>query len=450
MVNKINEAVSHYGMEKIYEGAIVGFSGGADSSALLHFLKDKCACLVAVHINHMIRGAEADRDEAFCKSVCEAYGVDLLTFKIDVPTLAMERHKGLEETAREERYRVFKEILRNNSKYRCIVTAHNANDNAETVIFNLARGTGVNGLCGIKPVSGDVFRPLINSTRSDIIKYCLDNNIKYVEDSTNQDTDYTRNRIRHRILPELLEINSGFLASCIRLGEILRRDEEYISREALSVVSGLTNGQLPREMAMGLDRAVLSRVIKGMSQRNLEFSTVNSCLSLIDRWKTGKMINIEGGLTFKLERDYCIFIKTELTKRTEFCVPLVEGVNEIGDTGMVVCFGCTFDKRGYHQDGSVCLNAEAVVGSLYARNRYEGDKVKSGGMTKRLKRILSDRHIPSHKRDILPVICDELGVLTIPGIVARDGAYDKSGKIKINIYSRISNSADGGIDEEEE
>ena len=117
-----------------------------------------------------------------------------------------------------------------------------------------------------------------------------------------------------------------------------------------------------------------------------------------------------------------------------------------------MCIGCTFDECGYVKSGTVSLNKDGVVGSLYARSRREGDTVRSGGMTKKLKRIFSDRHIPSHRRGLIPVICDELGVLALPGIVARDGAYDKTNvkkeKIVITTYSRIDNSADGGIDEE--
>lgn len=447
MINKINDAVCRYGMEKIYDGAIVGFSGGADSSAVLHYLKDRCKNLIAVHINHMIRGGEAERDEEFCKSVCEKYGVKFHSVKIDIPALAKERHKGLEETAREERYRVFKEILRNNPEYKCIVTAHNANDNGETVVFNLARGSGTNGLCGIKPVVGDVFRPLIYSTRGDIIDYCRDNNIEYVTDSTNADTDYTRNRIRHRVLPELLEINGGFLDSCIRLGEILRRDEEYISKESQAVLSLVPNGRLPKETALLLDDAVLVRVLKGISQRNLEYATVDACLNLIKSWETGKMVNIEGGLTLKLERDYCAFIKTEDTRGHEFCMPLNEGANVIDEIGVAVCVNCTLGG-GCLPSGSVRLNPEGVVGSLYVRSRREGDTVRSGGMTKKIKRVLADRHVPSHLRDTLPVVCDDLGVLAIPGIIARDGAFDKKGKLTVNTYT-INNSTDGGTNEEE-
>ena len=425
MEKKIYEAVCRHDMEKIFDGTIVGFSGGADSSALLHYLKGKCTNLLAVHVNHMIRGEEADRDEAFCRSVCEKYGVELLVFRVDVPRLARERHQGLEETAREERYRIFRQILKSSPKYKCIVTAHNANDNAETVIFNLTRGSGLNGLCGIKPVYENVYRPLIYSSREDIIKYCSDNNIEYVTDSTNLDTDYTRNRIRHAVIPELLKINPGFLASCTRLGEILRRDEEYISKEALMVVDASRNGRIPKEMVLSLDNPVLTRVFKGVLGKNIEHATALACCDLVHNWSTGKMINVESGLTFKLERDYCSFIKTSDTKRREFCVTLQTGVNEIEDAGLAICVNSLIDRDGYELWGSVSLKASAINGQMLVRSRRDGDTIKSGGMTKKLKRIFADRHIPSHKRDLIPVICDEDGILTIPGILTRDGAFAK-------------------------
>lgn len=443
MKNKIHEAVCRYGMEEIYNGAIVGFSGGADSSALLHYLKDKCKSLLAIHVNHMIRGAEADRDEAFCRNACEKYGVKLLVFYVDVPALAKERHCGLEQTAREERYRIFNEVLKSNPQYKCIVTAHNANDNAETIIFNLARGAGANGISGIKPVCENVYRPLIYSAREDIIKYCSDNNIEYVNDSTNEDTDYTRNHIRHVILPEILKINSGALSSCIRLGEILRADEEYISKEATGVMESLQEGKLPKEKACSLDIAILSRVLKRLAQRNIEYGTIKACCDLVKNWKTGKMINVEAGLTFKLERDYCAFISTADIKHNDFHIQLQKGTNEVDGTSLVVCLDCELDENIYSLNGSVSLKLSAIRGKLFARSKQDGDTVKSGGMTKKLKRIFTDRHIPSHERGLIPVICDEDGVLAIPGIVARDGAFASKNQreddiITIKVYTRAS------------
>ena len=199
MENKIEKAIKQYEMSNIYEGAIIGFSGGADSSAILHYLSKKTKKLLAIHINHMIRGEEALRDEFFCKNMCKKLGVKFLSFRVDVPYLAEERKQGLEETAREERYKIFNKIISQNSDYKCIVTAHNANDNAETVIFNLSRGSGAKGIAGIKPVLNNIVRPLIYCSKQEILEYCKKNSITFVNDSTNLDTDYTRNYIKYQI-----------------------------------------------------------------------------------------------------------------------------------------------------------------------------------------------------------------------------------------------------------
>ena len=135
MQKKIEQTVSKYRMDEIYDGAILGFSGGADSSALLHFLKDRTKNLLCVHINHMIRGDEADRDEEHARKICEQYGVKFLSFKLDIPKIAKESGKGLEEAARDARYEVFYSILAKSPEYKCIVTAHNSDDNLETVIL---------------------------------------------------------------------------------------------------------------------------------------------------------------------------------------------------------------------------------------------------------------------------------------------------------------------------
>lgn len=441
MKKKIDEAICRYGMNEIYEGAIVGFSGGADSSALLHYLKDRCKCLLAVHINHMIRGSEAKRDEELCKSTCEKYGIAFKCVTVDIPTLSKERKKGLEETARDERYRVFKEILNENPQYKCIATAHNSNDNAETILFNLARGSGINGLSGIKPVVDKVFRPLINCTRSDIIEYCSVNNIEYVTDSTNNDTDYTRNHIRHKVIPQLLEVNSGFFDSCTRLSEILRQDEEYILKEAQKIASHLDNGKISKSTAIKLDEAVLVRVLKIVSCENLEYKSVRACIQLIKGWSTGKMVNLEKGLTFKIEHDYCFFIKTDKTKAEPFKLMLKEGVNKVNSEITVTV---NMELPGENEIGSVRLNSSQIQGALYARSKEQGDSVKSKGITKKLKKVFTDLHIPSHIRPLLPVICDDLGVLAVPGIVARDKAFDKKGDIIIRVYNY------GGSDEKEE
>lgn len=434
MEKKIEEAVLHNGMEAIYEGAILGFSGGADSSALLHYLKDKCHHLLAVHINHMIRGEEAVRDREHCRKKCLEYGVKFISFDIDIPKLSAERKKGLEEVAREERYRVFYDLLEKSPQYKAIITAHNSNDNAETVIFNLTRGAGAKGISGIKPVQGKVYRPLILATRDEILDYCHKNGIEYVTDSTNLCDDYTRNNIRHNILPRLTEINPSFLDACVRLGEILRQDEEYINKRANEII--LTNdikNEAPLELLTSLDTAVLTRVLSHMSG-GLDYKSTKACCQLIQKGGTGKRINLPNGISFKLEYGYAAFLPNSDLEPCEFFSYIDNGVNKIEGTELTVTVNAWLTDEGYAKIGSVRLNSKQIFGKLYVRQRKNGDTVKSGGVTKKLKRVFCDKHIPWHMRDKMPIVCDDIGIVAVPSVVARDGAFDKKGDIEIAAY----------------
>ena len=435
MEKKINEAVCRYGMEEIYDGAIVGFSGGADSSALLHYLSTRCKSLLAVHINHMIRGEEAVGDREHCRLVCQKYGIDFISYDIDIPNLSRERKKGLEEVAREERYRVFYELLSKNPQYRCIVTAHNSNDNAETVVFNLTRGTGTRGLCGINPVQNKVLRTLILVSRAEILDYCQANNIEYVTDSTNECDDYTRNNIRHNILPRLEQINPSFLSACTRLGEILRQDEEYITKRAKEIIAqNKIVKEAPTSLLLSLEDALLSRVLMHMAGTSLDYKGVRACCELLKNGTAGKRVNLAQGISFKLEHNYAAFISNDELSSVEFYEELNTGINIIKSINTVIAINCEYNCEDFVKASSVRLDRGQIVGKMYVRSKRDGDTVKSGGMTKLLKRILTDKHIPLHKRGKLPVICDQNGILTVPGIVARDGAFNKKGDMTINIF----------------
>ncbi|MBQ9109096.1 MAG: tRNA lysidine(34) synthetase TilS, partial [Oscillospiraceae bacterium] len=180
----------------------VGVSGGADSVALLSLLcclrGELDLTLVACHINHNLRGAEAKRDEDFVRRLCDRLGVECRVLSADVAALAREEGRSVEETARQVRYRFFAETAGKRGK---IATAHTAADNTETVLLNLARGSGLRGLCGIPPVRGNILRPLIGGTREQTEAWCCQNGLEWVEDSTNAADDYTRNRLRHHAVP---------------------------------------------------------------------------------------------------------------------------------------------------------------------------------------------------------------------------------------------------------
>ncbi len=433
MENKIERAIKQYNMDIIYDGAIIGFSGGADSSAILHYLSKKTKKLLAVHINHMIRGEEALRDEFFCKNMCKKYGVKFLSYRVDIPLLAEERKQGLEETAREERYKIFNKIISQNGDYKCIVTAHNANDNAETVIFNLSRGSGSKGISGIKPVINNIVRPLIYCSKEEILEYCKENSISYVNDSTNMDTDYTRNYIRHEIIPMLEKINPSFLDSCIRMGELLRDDEKFIQSICDKIIEeNKIKSRISTELFISQERPVASRLLMYLAKEALDRKAIDACLKLAKEGKVGQYINLPNKLSFKKERGYVKFIKTENLVKAKYNLPLRDGLNYIEQAGTVISLNSdAVPESKYVLVEAVKLKAE---GKLFVRNKIDGDKMLQGKMTKKLKTIFCDKHIPSHHRDKIPLICDDNGILYIPTIAARDGAKGKNANDFIKIY----------------
>ncbi len=435
MEKKILSAVKKYQMQDIYSGAVLAFSGGADSSALLEYLSSRTKNLVCVHINHMIRGDEADRDEAFARESAKKYGVKFICERIDIPRLSAERKTGLEETARKERYRVLYSVLDSNPEYKCIVTAHNADDNAETVLFNLTRGTGASGLIGIKPVNGKIMRPLIYLSKKEIIDYCLANNIEYVTDSTNFDTAYTRNHIRQNIIPRLKEINPDLLESVSRLGALVSYDEEYFDREIDRIIR---DNKIEEEMELSLlrslDFSILSRLLRRQSPIDLDYTSVNLCIGLINSAQAGAYINLSDGVSFKIEHGYAKFLKTDELKSNEFCVQLNDGLTYIDEIDTAISLNCDNEPSGYELTTKIKLDGSKIDKPLYVRSRRNGDKIKAGKMTKRLKQILVDKHIPSHLRDKIPLICLDSDIICVPDIALADGY--KGNDFVINIFKK--------------
>ncbi len=422
MEKKIYEAISKYQMQDIYDGTVLAFSGGADSSALLHFLKDKCKNLVCVHINHMIRGDEAMRDEQFAKDVCKKYNVKLISQRIDIPKLAKESKKGLEQTAREERYKLFYKILSENPQYKCIATAHNADDNFETVLFNLTRGTGTQGLAGIKPIYNKIMRPLIYLSKKEILEYCAKNNIEYVTDSTNMETEYSRNRIRHNVIPELKELNPDCLDAVKRLGLLLSQDEAYFQKEIDKIIfENKIVDKIPLSLFLELDFSLSSRLLRRVSGLSLDYSSVNSCIELAKSAQVGARIDLAGGVSFKIEHDYVTFLKKEEILPTEFYKDIVDGINYIEELDKYISLGEKNPPNGYELEIELGLDRGKITSPLYARTRKEGDKIRAGKMTKKLKQIFVDQHIPSHERYKIPLICMGDSIIAVPGIIIADG-----------------------------
>ena len=407
---------------------LVGYSGGADSSLLLYALGEICVArgirLHAAHVNHMLRGADADADEQFCRETCERAGIPFFSVRANVRELAHESAQSEEECARDVRYGFFSEIAgriqreHDGARVR-VATAHNATDNAETVIFNLTRGTAIAGACGIPPVrDGYVIRPILPLSKEQVLGYCSELGIAYVTDATNAQTEYTRNRIRHNVLPELRRINPSLESAVIRLTEALRRDAQYLDIAAdewyRSAVKG-TGDRLEGARLSTLSEALRTRVLcryledKGAGYENTH---ICSALCLIERGGdfslsligSVRLVSEDGVLdvlpdTRERERDTC-----------EWEIILTEGKNDLPMGGCIFMSADPLEidkikkQNVYNLFIQQTLCGDTINNVFCARGRREGDVILSGGHRHKVKKLYSDKKIPRSERNALPIV----------------------------------------------
>ena len=246
-----------------HSAILVAFSGGIDSSSLavaLQRLREplKIKRLVLLHINHLLRGEESYRDENFARSFAQKYSLELFVERVDVPSLAKKRRGNIEAVAREERYRLFEEV-RKREGFDLVATAHHLGDLVETIILWLTRGTGLEGLLGFEPMEDHIVRPFYLATRQEIEDFAKKQALEWVEDSTNYDLSLARNRIRHRVVPELKAINPNLEESVLRMREILKEENELL--EKLVQTALLKVKEEGREGFLKLEPALQRRVV---------------------------------------------------------------------------------------------------------------------------------------------------------------------------------------------
>ncbi|MBR2454271.1 MAG: tRNA lysidine(34) synthetase TilS [Clostridia bacterium] len=438
-------------------GIIVAFSGGADSRVLLELLgeisRERGIPIACAHVNHMLRGRAADRDEAFCRAAAERAQIPIFVLKLDVFAYAKERSLGIEEAAREVRYSYFERLLSENSEYTRIATAHNANDNAETVLFNLARGGGIKGISGIPPKRDNIVRPLIYVTRKQIEEYCRVKELKYVTDKTNFSTDYSRNYIRWRVLPVMNYAFGDFTEAATRASRNLRADSEYLTAVAEESFETLyKNGQMPLDKLQGLPRPILARVLILAYERAggsaLAERHVDALISQIKKNAQPFSLDLPSGLHARGERGALSFSKAR-AQAESYRIELKEGENILpsGDKIYICTEACEKNTeptdKVYNLSISAEINDDTINGVLYARSRENGDSYRIGGMTRKLKKLFCDRKMTIDERNSLPIICDGEGILWVPNFSVRDGAKAKSGHKTVNIYY-TSRSIQGG------
>ena len=401
MHDRLRLFLEEYRMLRPGDRVYCAVSGGADSVALLwamYLLKDKLGfSLEAAHFNHHLRAEESDRDEAFVRGLCGRYDIPLTVGQGRVIPGA----KGLEAAARDARYAFFDTLPGK------VATAHTADDNTETVLMRLVRGTGLKGLGGIAPVRGKYIRPMLSVTRQDVLAYLEEYCLPHIHDSSNDTDDFLRNRLRHRVLPLLLQENPRLMENTSFMARQLRFDEESLTPpppegDTLEIAA-------LRAMAGPRRVRYLTAYLARFGIQDPTSGHIELLQRLIDSDNPSAFACFPGGVV--LRRCY------DTLTRQQGSPPLPELL--LPEEGSVTLL---------HPSLTVtCLPAQTIEntpdcftvcpqGRILLRHRLPGDSIRLAGGTRSLKKLFIDRKIPAAQREQIPVIADEKGVLGIPGI----------------------------------
>ena len=419
------------------DGAILcAVSGGADSMCLLHMIYSRGIKVVAAHFEHGIRGEESLRDARFVESWCREAGIDCVIGHGSVPSYAAERGLGLEQAARELRYAFLeKTAAEQGCKY--IATAHNADDNVETVIFNLARGGGTLGLKGIPRERGHFIRPLLDMSRREIERYLEKNAIPHVEDGSNASDDYSRNLIRHHVTPVLRRINPELHLAVGRTAKLLEQDEDCLGAMADSFIREYYDGEsLPVSELRQLHRAVSSRVLRRLCNESLSFEHVEQALKLLEGTERkyldlpGQRLCRQQGRLYFSPGEIVSIPDRELIPGRWTAVPELglELLAEYGDNDAEV--------NGLFK--TCRLKCENICSSVYCTGRKAGDRLRPAGRgcTKSLKSLFNEAGYTRERRSRTLVLRDGKGILAVLGMCLDERAKAAPGDRVLTIKIR--------------
>jgi tRNA(Ile)-lysidine synthase len=409
----------------------VGLSGGADSVALLHMLCSAYkAPITAIHVHHGIRGEEADRDAAFCRTLAERLGVKFALLRLDVPALAKAEKKGLETAAREARYQAIAAYMRANG-IRVLATAHHADDQLETLLQNLLRGAGLRGLCGIpacRPLGeATVVRPLLQLQKHALLQYCGDHALSFVTDTTNLEPCCARNRLRLEVLPVLAELWPAGSERAAQAAALLAEDESYLSSLASEFIA--REGEAPQVAALcALPAPVLARVLQQLLPFVPEQTHVAALRTLLQKGMPHASLSLPG-CTVSIEQGRLCIRQGKPTPSAHFCLPLTKGKHPLPNGGLAVLGDLQAPlpvaPPCKHQ-AHIAFSSACVKGQLCLRPRERGERILHGGMHKLVRKLSCMTKFTPEERDALPLLCDAEGVLAIPFGPVRDGAAQKA------------------------
>lgn len=445
MKNKIFSFIKKHNMIIKGDTVICGLSGGADSVSLLLVLneisKEMDFKLKALHVNHCLRGAESDRDENFCRELCKSLNIPFKAVSCNVTDFAEKNQFSVEESARILRYKIFAE----NSDDSKIATAHNANDNLETVIFNLARGTALKGISGIPPIRDNIIRPLLAVSRSEIECYLNSLNQNYVTDSTNLSDDYTRNKIRHQVLPILCGINPSLIETSVKSLETLREENAFIENLIQQALNDCRDGNKLHGLE-NYSKVIRCRCIaRLLSENNLSYShnRLNDTDNILIN---GGKINISGDIFFISDGHNAELKKiTSVSGKENISTDLKIGENCIFSDKIFYCERISHEdlKKIYDVHKKLTfylLDYDKIIGRVILRNRRFGDRIRLDGknFTSSIKKLINEK-IPSEQRAELHFLEDENGTILAEklGIAERVAPDNKTVRfLKVSIKNK--------------
>lgn len=414
---------------------IVACSGGSDSVALLHVLVKLAATtpftLAVAHVNHGLRGEDAAHDEAYVKQLSAKFGVPCYCHHCDVQSFAHEHGMAIEEAGRIVRYHFFHQLAFGHSQTK-IVTAHHQDDQAETVLMNLLRGSGSKGLKGIQPQTGRVIRPLLAVTKQEIVDYLAEQNIAFCYDKTNSDIKILRNRIRLCLLPQLeLEYNNRIKASLCRTAAILQDEQDFIEQSAQSLFektakiseSGLFLSLTVKKAHPALIRAVFRLAIekKQGHLKGISFYHVEELTKMLLDWPVSSQMPLPRGLMVYKNYDNMEFTYDVRTLACGLCQPRmlqVPGVTLVPELKLSITAKISGRPLSQVSTAEAWFDYEQLVQPLFVRSRQPGDQFQPKGFvgTKKVKSLFIDEKVPQEQRPLIPVVYNEQGIVWLGGL----------------------------------
>ena len=430
MTDKIINTVKKHGLISNGDTVLIALSGGADSVFLTRFLigirEEYKLTLKAAHIEHGIRGAESKVDCEFVENLCRENGIECHILHINAPTEAKEAGMSVEEYSRRRRYGFFDTVECDK-----IATAHNLSDNIETLIFRLARGTSIKGLCGIPAKRGKIIRPLLDISGEEIRAYLNENGMAYCVDSTNSDNAYSRNRIRNEIVPLLKELNFDLEASFSRFIESVGEDSDYIEKQAqIAFDEAHASNALDIQKLNGYHVSVIKRVL-------IKYFSLNGIA--LNEYRIKEILRLlEAPAKVQLSGDIFAVSNKRLLR--------IANMKKNGENRAFSFSAEIYPKKDFlnicelsNKGFDFYCDCDKIVGSVRVRGRQEGDRISPAGRNcdKSLKKLYNELQIPAESRGNIPVIEDGSGVIGIYGYCV-DERVKPDGNTKNYLIVKVS------------